>query len=490
MIGEDILYLSIRELANQIRTKKLSPVELTRSYLDRSEKLGPRFNAYATLTPERALERARAAEKEISAGRYRGLLHGVPYAAKDLLAVKGYPTTWGARPYANQKFDTDAVVIERLDRAGAILIGKAAMIELAGGLGYSNGLASLTGGCRNPWNTDMWTSGSSSGSGAIMAAGLAAFALGSDTRGSIISPATLCGISGMRPSFGRVPRTGVMAIAWSMDKIGPMARTGDCCGLVLSAIAGHDPKDHDSLPPALAAFPYGNRGKTARPLRIGRIKNAAGDTNTEINAAVVEALKVMQQAGASVEEAEISDGPYEEAAELVILIEAASAFWDLIRSGRCAELADPLGQINGYASLEFSAFDYLHIQRVRTFLQKKVDALFDRFDVLAAPGSDSTARPLQPQAPSQPRQPGGAGAGGAAGRGTGTASRPPSNVKQGDGISSLCGLPAITIPCGFSKDRLPIGIQFMGRALEDEKVVAAANLFQSRTDWHKKHPVL
>ena len=171
--------------------------------------MGPRFNAYATLTPERALEQARAAEKETSAGRYRGLLHGIPYAAKDLLAVKGYPTTWGARPYANQKFDTDAVVIERLDRAGAILIGKAAMIELAGGLGYSNGLASLTGGCRNPWNTDMWTSGSSSGSGAIMAAGLAAFALGSDTRGSIISPATLCGISGMRPSFGRVPRTGV-----------------------------------------------------------------------------------------------------------------------------------------------------------------------------------------------------------------------------------------------------------------------------------------
>ncbi len=484
MISEDILYLPIRELAGLIRARKLSPVDLTRAYLERSEKLGPRFNAYATLTPERALEQAGAAAKEISSGHYRGLLHGIPYAAKDLLAVKGYPTTWGARPYANQKFDTDATVIERLDRAGAILIGKAAMIELAGGLGYSNGLASLTGGCRNPWNTEMWTSGSSSGSGAIMAAGLAAFALGSDTRGSIISPATLCGITGMRPSFGRVPRTGVMAIAWSMDKIGPMARTGDCCGLVLSAIAGHDPKDHDSLPPALAAFPYG-RAKAARPLRVGRIKNAAGDTNAEINAAVAAALKAMEQAGARVGDAEIPDGPYEEAAELVILIEAASAFWDLIRTGRCAELADPLGQINGYASLEFSAVDYLHIQRVRTFLMQKVDALFDRFDVLAAPGQGSTARPLQPQAPSQPRP-----AGAAAGRGAGTGARPPSNVKQGDGISSLCGLPAITVPCGFSKDRLPIGIQFMGRALEDEKVIAAADLFQSRTDWHKQHPVI
>jgi aspartyl-tRNA(Asn)/glutamyl-tRNA(Gln) amidotransferase subunit A len=485
MISEDILYLSIRELAGRIRARKLSPVDLTRAYLERSERLGPKFNAYASLTPERALDQARAAEKEISGGHYRGPLHGIPYAAKDLLAVKGYPTTWGARPYANQKFDADATIIERLDRAGAILIGKAAMIELAGGLGYSNGLASLTGGCRNPWNPQMWTSGSSSGSGAIMAAGLAAFALGSDTRGSIISPATLCGISGMRPSFGRVPRTGVMAIAWSMDKIGPMARTGDCCGLVLSAIAGHDPKDHDSLPPALSAFPYA-RAKVNRPMRIGRIKNAAGDTNPEINAAVADALKVMEKAGARIEDAEVPDGPYEEAAELVILIEAASAFWDLIRSGRCAELADPLGQINGYASLEFSAFDYLQVQRVRTYLQKKVDGLFDRFDVLAAPGQGSVARPLQPQAPAQPRPV----STGAAGRGTGTGNRPPSNVKQGDGISSLCGLPAITVPCGFSKDRLPIGIQFMARALEDESVIAAADLFQSHTDWHKQHPLI
>jgi len=489
MVGEDVLYLSIRSLGERIRTRKLSPVELTESYLERSEKLGPKFNAYVTLTRERALEHTQAAEKEIASGRYRGPLHGIPYAAKDLLAVKGYPTTWGAKPYADQKFDFDATIIERLDKAGAILIGKAAMIELAGGLGYSNGFASLSGPCRNPWNTDDWTSGSSSGSGAIMAAGLAAFALGSDTRGSIISPSTLCGISGMRPSFGRVPRTGVMAIAWSMDKVGPMARTADCCGLVLSAMAGHDPRDHDSLPPSLAAFPYSARGTLSRPLTIGRIKNAAGETNVEIKAAVDEALKVMEQNGAHIEEAEIPDGPYEEAAELVILIEAASAFWDLIQSGRCADLADPLGQINGYASVEFSAWDYLQVQRVRTILQKKVDALYDRFDVLAAPGQGSVARPLQPPG-AQQRPPGGArsGAGGAgvAARGP----RPPDATKQCDGISSLCGLPAITVPCGFSKDHLPIGIQFMGRALDDDKVIAAANLFQAHSNWHTMHPPL
>src|SRR6266849_4208129 len=231
MPGEELFYLPVSELAKRIESKKLSPVELTQIYVDRSMKLGPRFNAYARLTPELALEQARAAEKEIATGHYRGPLHGIPYAAKDLVAVKGYPTTWGAPPFADQKFDYDATVIERLNQAGAVLLGKAAMIELAGGLGYSNGFASLTGPARNPWNPECWTCGSSSGSGAIVAAGLAPWAIGSDTRGSILCPATWCGISGMRPSFGRVSRFGAMAIAWTMDKLGPMCRTADDCGL-------------------------------------------------------------------------------------------------------------------------------------------------------------------------------------------------------------------------------------------------------------------
>ena len=481
MLAEDILYLPIRELAARIRAKKLSPVELTESYLDRSEKLGPKFNAYVTLTRDRAMEHARAAENEIAAGHYRGLLHGIPYAAKDLLAVKGYPTTWGAKPFENQSFEYDATIVQRLDRAGAVLIGKAAMIELAGGLGYSGPNASLTGPARNPWNTDAWTCGSSSGSGAIMAAGLAGFALGSDTRGSIICPTTWCGLSGMRPSFGRVPRTGVMAIAWSMDKIGPMARTADCCGVILSAMAGHDPADHDSLPDNLSGFSYSHATNSSRPLRIGRVKNAAGDSNPELNAAVEAALKIMERHGAKVSDAEIPDGPYEEAAELLILMEATGAFWDLIESGRCSELEDPLGQINGYASMEISAWDYLHVQRVRTYLQKNVDALFDQFDVLAAPGEGTAARPIQPpQPPAGGRGPGGARRG----------NRPPDTSKQLDGISSLCGLPAISVPCGFTKEKLPIGIQFVGRALDDAKVLEAANLFQAHTDWHTKHPVI
>jgi Asp-tRNA(Asn)/Glu-tRNA(Gln) amidotransferase A subunit family amidase len=469
MVGDDVLYLSIRELGRRLRTRKLSPVELTDSYLERSERLGPRFNAYATLTPELARRQAAVAEREIIDGRYRGPLHGIPYAPKDLLAVRGYPTTWGARPFADQMFDENATVIERLNDAGAIMIGKAAMIELAGGLGYSSGNASLTGPCRNPWNTDCWTCGSSSGSGAIMAAALAAFTLGSDTRGSIICPSAHCGISGMRPSFGRVSRYGAMAIAWSMDKIGPMARTADCCGLILSTIAGHDPLDHDSLPAGRASFPYSGPSKAATPLRIGRLTNVFPKADPALHEASDAALRVLASHGAIVEDAQLPDGPFEEAAELAILMEAASSFSDLLRSGRCAELSDPHGQINGYASMELSTVDYLQVQRVRTFLQKKIDVLFDRFDVIAAPGEGDTAMPFSapPEREDNERR---------------------IDSRQPDAISSLCGLPAITVPCGFSRAKLPLGIQFLGRALNDHAVIAAANLLQAHTDWHKKRP--
>ena len=469
MINEDILFLSVRELGNRIRARNLSPVELAEGYLDRSERLGPKLNAYATVTRELALKQAHSAEKEIADGHYRGLLHGVPYAVKDLVAVEGYPTTWGARPYATQKFDFNATIIERLNQAGAVLIGKAAMIELAGGLGYSAGNASLTGAAKNPWNTNYWTCGSSSGSGAVVAAGLAPWALGSDTRGSIICPSAWCGVAGMRPSFGRVSRYGAMAIAWSMDKLGPMARTADDCGIVLEAIAGHDPKDHDSLPPHVAEFFYSVRQTPApKPLRIGRLTNVWREIAPGLQSAVDDALKVLEKNGARVLDVEIPDGPYEECAELTILIEAASSFQDLIASGHCEQLVDPVGQINGYASSEFSATDYLQVQRVRTFLQEQIDRLFDDFDVLATAGESSAASAL-----SAPPEEDSAG---------------PIARREPDGISSLCGLPALSVPCGFSKDKLPFGVQFIGRALNDQAVISAAREFQSRTDWHRQRP--
>jgi len=474
MSDEDVVFLSIRELGALIRKRQISPVDLAKQYLSRSEKLGPKYNAYVNLTSELALKQARAAEQELASGHDRGPLHGIPYAAKDLVAVPGYSTTWGARPFREQKFDYNATVIEKLNAAGAVLIGKAAMIELAGGLGYTNGFASFTGPARNPWNTKYWTCGSSSGSGAIVAAALAPFTLGSDTRGSILCPASHCGISGLRPSFGRVSRHGAMAIAWTMDKLGPMCRTADDCGLVLSAIAGHDPKDCDSLPQHLAAFSYSESG--SRQLRIGKITNAWRKLPADLEKIVDAALHVLEQHGATVRDVRIPEGAYEEAAELTILIEAASSFQNLIKSGKCAELDDPLGRVNGYPSMEFSANDYLQVQRVRRFLQANVDKLFDEFDVLTTAAQDGAASLLH-----EPQQK------------TRTPPRPrrdlrPTPTPEPDGVSSLCGLPAISVPCGFNDKKLPYGIVFMGRALQDQQVIAAAHLFQQHTDWHKQRP--
>lgn len=475
MLGEDVAFLSIRQLEAHLRRRSFSATELAQLYLERSERLGPKFNAYVTVTHELALAQAHAADREIAAGLHRGPLHGIPYAVKDLVAVKGYPTTWGAKPYRNQTFDFDATIIRKLNGAGAVLIGKAAMIELAGGLGYQTGAASLTGPCRNPWNTDYWTCGSSSGSGAIVAAALAPWAIGSDTRGSIICPSAWCGISGMRPSFGRVSRNGAMAIAWSMDKLGPMARTADDCGLILSVIAGYDASDHDSLLSEGQRFRYPAPDLEPRkPLRIGRLTNVWNHVDSDLQPALDAAFREMEQHGARISDAQIPDGPYEEVAELTILMEAASAFRDLIHSGDCAKLADPLGRVNGYASEQFSSSDYLLIQRVRTILQKQVDALFNSCDVLATAGQSGPAELLvQPPKTTPPEE---------EHRKFQMESRAP------DGISSLCGLPALTVPCGFSSKNLPLGLQFIARAGNDHAVIAAARFYQSFTDWHKRRP--
>jgi aspartyl-tRNA(Asn)/glutamyl-tRNA(Gln) amidotransferase subunit A len=478
VLGEDILYLSVRELGERIGARKISPVELAESYLERSERIGPKLNAYATITRDFALEQAHAAETEIAAGNYRGPLHGIPYALKDLVAVKGYPTTWGARPFANQRFDYNATIVERLNRAGGVLIGKAAMIELAGGLGYSSAYASLTGPARNPWNTDRWTCGSSSGSGAVVSAALATWAVGSDTRGSTICPGAWCGISAMRPSFGRVSRHGAMAIAWSMEKLCPLARTADDCGLILSVIAGYDPKDIDSLASHFL-YPAPQR-EPKMPLRIGRLTNAWNRLEPGLDDAVNAALKVMEQNGARVSNVAIPDGPYEQVAELTIQMEAVSAFQDLIESGRCFELEDPLGKINGYAGLQFSTQDYLQVQRVRTFLEERVDRLFDDYDVLATAGESSAASTIK-EVDDQSRRP-------QPGRSAPRRSHYQIDERAPDGISSLCGLPALTVPCGFSKDNLPFGIQFIARARNDHAVIAAARLYQSHTDWQTKRP--
>ncbi|HEY2392990.1 MAG TPA: amidase [Candidatus Angelobacter sp.] len=466
MLSEDILFLSVTELSKRIRSRQLSPVELTESYLDRSRSLGPKLNAYATLTPDLALKQAHAAQKEIAAGKYRGPLHGIPYAAKDLLAVKGYPTTWGARPYADQRFDYDATVIKKLEAAGAVLLGKAAMIELAGGMGYRFPSASATGAAKNPWNLEHWTCGSSSGSGAITAAGLAAFAIGTETWGSILCPSGFCGLSGLRPTYGRVSRTGAMALAYTMDKIGPITRNAEDCDLLLKILAGHDPEDLGSLPESSAKYSGAEEPKGR--LRVGWLVNQWKEISPEVNQASMAAREVLEKSPSiTLSNVTLPEGPWEIAAGLIVSVEGATAFRDLIHSGRVAELSDPLGKIGGYMNEEISASDFILAQRIRAILQKKMEEIFTKVDVLVTPTLPVTAPRIDANLDQEL-----------------------SFADPIGGIGNICGLPAISVPCGFGQQGLPIGIQFIARGLDDAKVVQAARLYQRQTDWHRKRPQL
>jgi aspartyl-tRNA(Asn)/glutamyl-tRNA(Gln) amidotransferase subunit A len=466
MPGEEIFYLSVSELAKRIESKKLSPVELTQAYLDRSQKLGPRFNAYALLTPEIALEQAKAAEMEIRRGHYRGPLHGIPYAAKDLLAVKGLPTTWGAKPYANQVFDYSATVIDHLKRVGAVMLGKASMIELAGGMGYRFASASLQGEAKNPWDSTCWTCGSSSGSGAIVAAGLAGFAIGTETWGSIICPSAFCGVSGLRPTYGRVSRYGAMALAPSMDKIGPMARSAEDCARIFAAIAGHDPKDRGTVPIDKGAFTFSPSMELhSRPLKVGWLTNAWKSLTPGVAKPIEAASKILRRYFSKVKDVALPAGPWEEAGNIIVAVESAASFRSLIRSGRVSELSDPLGQISGYLNEQYSAADYLQALKVREIAQKQMDSLFDSFDVIATASQPVPATPLTMNLETDLVFPDPLG-----------------------GIGNICGLPAMSVPSGFTEKNLPVGLQFVGRAGDDFAVIQAGRTFQSHTDWHKLHP--
>ncbi len=284
------VYTPISELSKQIRGGKISPVELTEIFLNRLESIAPRYNALVTLTRRLATQQARRAEKEIKEGHIRGPLHGIPWGAKDLLATKGIPTTWGAEPFRNRIIDADATVVNKLRDAGAILCAKLSMIEFAGGMGYRQPNASLTGPPRNPWNPETWTGGSSSGSGAAVAAGLVPFAIGSETLGSILSPANNCGVAGLRPTYGRVSRHGAMALCWTLDKLGPLAQTADDCGIVLQEIAGPDPADPTTIN---KPWRYNPRPLRRRP-RLALLRGVADDANPEVKSNFESAIKTLR----------------------------------------------------------------------------------------------------------------------------------------------------------------------------------------------------
>jgi Asp-tRNA(Asn)/Glu-tRNA(Gln) amidotransferase A subunit family amidase len=462
----DFAFLSIVELGRLLRQKKTSATELATYFLDRLERIGPRYNAVVTVTRERALAEAAQADREIRAGKWRGPLHGIPYGVKDLLATKDYPTTWGAEPYRQQKFDYDATVIERLGAAGAVLVAKLAMVELAGGMGYNQANASFTGPGKTPWNPGYWSGGSSSGPGAGVAAGLVPFAIGSETSGSILTPAAFCGVTGLRPTYGVVSRHGAMALAWTMDKLGPLARSAEDCGIVLATIGGKDPKDPSSVGRTMQTMAE----SPTKRYRLGIPKGADKDIQPEVAANFRTALQVLADRVELVEDVELPDQPYGAVAGMIIAAEGASAFDDLLKDGRLSQLTAPEDRTGGYPALAVSAPDYLRALRARRPMQRALDDFLKKFDALAVPTRTTVATPLD-----KPFRDGWPGVTGGA------------NVI---GPTNVVGVPGISVPNGFGVQGLPTGLSFAARAFDEGRLIALGRLYQERTDWHRRQPTI
>jgi aspartyl-tRNA(Asn)/glutamyl-tRNA(Gln) amidotransferase subunit A len=467
----DVFYSSIHELSARLQAKEFSAVELTKAFCDRLEKIGATHNALAHSLRRPAIKKAKEVDGDIKRGRTRGPLQGIPYGAKDLLAVKGQPTAWGSRAFATQVFNDDAHVIKKLDQSGAILIGKLAMIELAGGVGYQTAAASATGAAKNPWDPARWAGGSSSGSAIATAAGLVTFALGSETSGSIITPAAFCGVTGLRPTYGLVSRRGAMSLAWTLDKIGPLCRSAEDCGLVLHAIAGADPGDPGSARKGFAYVPQFDR-KTS-DFTIGYAPVDFERAAPETHAAFGAALEAVKSLGVKLKELEIPDFPYGALVETVIGAEAASIFEDFIRSGQVDQMADPSQAASLKAALDIPAVDYLKAMRIRSLVREAFrEVLFRDVDMLLVPARSGPA----------PRISDGLGNGGG-GRALGSARGLSGIIPAGN----LAGLPAISLPCGFA-DGMPVGISFVGRAFFENHLLGIGRAFQEHTDWHKRKP--
>ncbi|MBI5709212.1 MAG: amidase [Candidatus Eisenbacteria bacterium] len=444
MIGEDVLYLPVSELSARIRTHQLSPVELTRAYLDRIRKLSPRLNAFETVAEDVALMQARNVESELNRGHWLGPLHGIPYGAKDLLATSGIRTTWGARPLKEQVFDHDATVVRKLRDAGAVLLGKCAMVELAGGLGYRFADASVSGPGRNPWNPSRWTGGSSSGSGAAVAAGLAGFALGTETWGSILCPAAFCGITGLRPTYGRVSRAGAMVCSWTFDKIGPLARSAADCRLVLQAIAGADPA---------------NPSAASEPVKHGTVKR---DWSNMRAASAVSELRAM---GLDLVEAKLPDFPASELAGLIISAEAISAFEKLFEDGRVLHLRDVYAAHQPEINAAVSGADLVKAWRMRAALQERMADFFGDWDVIVTPNFLSVASRIEDD----------------------LYQALPYSDPVG-AIGNACGLPAIALPCGYGKEHMPASFQIVAAPWDEGLLLDLGEAFQRSTVFHLGRP--
>jgi Asp-tRNA(Asn)/Glu-tRNA(Gln) amidotransferase A subunit family amidase len=491
---EDVAFYTVRQLAELVQTRKVSSMALTEMYLERLKKYDDKLKFVITLTEERAKTQAKEADKDIAAGKYRGPLHGIPWGAKDLLAVKGYPTTWGAGGFETQVIDEDAVVVQRLDKAGAVLVAKLTLGALAQGDRWFKGMT------RNPWNPAQGSSGSSAGPASATAAGCVGFGIGTETLGSISSPSTRCGTTGLRPTFGFVPRTGAMALSWSMDKIGPICRSVEDCAMVLSAIYGPDEKDRSVQP---AAF---NWDATAswRTLRVGflekdfqlqpftetpptkpiaemtdaektayerqqtarRNRFASSEYDHKFDVAALDKLRAMGVKMKAVEMPEFPQGTIG-AMRNVLQAEAAAAFDELTRSGRDKLLTEqgPGDWPNAFRTSRFMpAVEYIQANRARFLLIEAMGKLFKDFDVIVAPtngggqltitnltGHPSVIIPNGLRGPDAPK---------------------PANENQGGGPGTM------------------LSLTFLGNLYGDAKVCTLARAYQEATGFHLLHPKL
>jgi aspartyl-tRNA(Asn)/glutamyl-tRNA(Gln) amidotransferase subunit A len=470
---EDIFFAGIADLNARLHKREFSTVELVKAFAERLEKLGPRYNALALPLTEVAIKRAKLVDDELKRERFRGPLQGIPFGAKDLLSFAGHPTTWGAKPYAAQVFDETATVLQKLDKTGSVLIGKLSMVELAGGGGYRTAAASLFGPGLNPWDRSCWSGGSSSGSASAVAAGLVPFALGSETSGSIVTPSAYCGVTGLRPTYGLVSRHGAMALSWTMDKIGPICRSVEDCGIVLQAIAGSDSKD-----PASAEKNFYYTPQYARQfsdLKIGFSSADLGWADAAARPAFQTAMQVMRATGAQFVEVSLPDLPYGPLADVIIGSEEASTFETLISSGGVNDLADASQAAGLRANLAIPATEYLKAMRIRSLLKQKFRELFADIDVLIAPARYSTAPkvtdPLDGPDPLPVPIP------------------PTPGMRRLIQAGNLAGIPALSLPCGFAGN-LPLALQLVGPAFTENTLLALGREFQKKTEWHKRRPPL
>jgi Asp-tRNA(Asn)/Glu-tRNA(Gln) amidotransferase A subunit family amidase len=466
---EELAFAPIAHLGQLLKTRQVSSTELTRMYLDRLKRFNPTLNCVVTFTDDLAMKQAAEADEEIAAGKYRGPLHGVPWGCKDIISVPGYPTTWGSDAFKGQVLDVEATVVRLLREAGAVLVAKLTTGELAAGDRWFGGRTN------SPWDPRDGSSGSSAGPASATAAGLVAFGIGTETSGSILSPSTACGVTGLRPTFGRVSRYGCMTLSWSQDRIGPLCRTADDCALVLHAIAKTDEQDLSVID-----LPFNwDATLDVRKLTVGYFRAGfeESDRDPEWKANDQRVLETVRSLG-------ITPEPFDLSSLTTTLVggsggvlgaESAASFDEFLRGGRSSELTNK-GRANGFRQNRLiPAVEYLQAQRARAMLMREFAAVVSRFDVYIAPympvrSSGSATAP--PPAP------------------TPAAQQPPSAIRDHFQVANVCGYPAVSVPSGFTVDGRPTSITFLGRLYNEAQILALARVYQDHARWHETNPKL